>query len=183
MGQSYSISGKKLIGKDMLSKLRREIALARKEGAHRLYLQDMDVHLLDRRVLEILINAGFSLEGVDSTITKKNLDMLKTFLDRAAVQHKKVGLQKSSPFKSMAYMHARSQSADEFAMSLKNTLADIQKKGAISFGEIASELDKRRITTPSGKRWQRTTVKRVMERIHRIEKQKFTGGKQLDLFS
>jgi hypothetical protein len=67
---------------------------------------------------------------------------------------------------------ASKQAADARAKSLASTVRALQAKGVISFGAIARELNWRKIPTPLGGKWHPPSVRRLLERLERLETQR-----------
>ena len=55
--------------------------------------------------------------------------------------------------------------ADSFAADLKPVIEDIRSRGITSLGGISDELNARGILTPRGRRWYKTSVRNLLDRI------------------
>jgi hypothetical protein len=62
------------------------------------------------------------------------------------------------------------QGADARAKSLASTIRALQAKGLVSFNAIAHTLNKREIPTALGGRWYSASVRRLLERLERIDR-------------
>ncbi|MEP3465029.1 MAG: recombinase family protein, partial [Parasphingorhabdus sp.] len=59
-------------------------------------------------------------------------------------------------------------SADRFAADLKPVIADIRNSGAVSFADIAKELNNKHIRTVRGGDWHPATVRNLVNRIETL---------------
>ena len=55
------------------------------------------------------------------------------------------------------------------AKALASTVAKIQNAGFVSINAITRELSEREIPTPKGGKWHPTSVKRLLQRLKRVE--------------
>jgi hypothetical protein len=62
---------------------------------------------------------------------------------------------------------AGKQSADAQAKALAPTVRELQAKGFDSLGAMARELNAREIRTSRGRKWQSTSVRRLLRRLER----------------
>jgi hypothetical protein len=60
------------------------------------------------------------------------------------------------------------RAADAQALALASTITELQAKGLTSFNAIAVELDARAIPTALGGKWHPASVKRVLQRLKKI---------------
>ena len=65
---------------------------------------------------------------------------------------------------------ASKQAADARAKMLARTIRALQAKGHISFNAIARELNEREIPTALGGRWHGDSIKRLLERLDRLDR-------------
>jgi hypothetical protein len=65
---------------------------------------------------------------------------------------------------------AGKQSADAKAKALAPTVRELQAKGLDTFGAIARELNARGIPTSRDTKWQATSVKRLLQRLQRLDR-------------
>ena len=65
---------------------------------------------------------------------------------------------------------ASKQAADARAKMLARTIRALQAKGHISFSAIAHALNEREVPTALGGRWDSTTVRRLLERLERLDR-------------
>ena len=56
-----------------------------------------------------------------------------------------------------------------------STIAKIQNAGFVSINVITRELSEREIPTPKGGKWHPTSVKRLLQRLKRLEASSPTG--------
>jgi Recombinase len=65
---------------------------------------------------------------------------------------------------------AGKQVADTRAKKLAPTIRALQAKGVISFDAIARELNQRKVPSALGGRWHAASVKRLLERLDRLDR-------------
>jgi hypothetical protein len=70
---------------------------------------------------------------------------------------------------------ASKQGADARAKALASTIRELQAKNLVSFRAIARELNEREIRTPQGGHWHPSGVKRLLQRLQRLEASSGTG--------
>lgn len=63
------------------------------------------------------------------------------------------------------------EKADQIAIRLRNVVADLKSVGIRSCSDIAEALNDRSILSPRGSRWHPTSVRRLIERIDRLNEQ------------
>jgi len=64
---------------------------------------------------------------------------------------------------------AKRHAADVRAKALASTVVKIQNAGFVSINAITRELSEREIPTPKGGKWHPTSVKRLLQRLKRLE--------------
>jgi hypothetical protein len=64
---------------------------------------------------------------------------------------------------------ASKQVADARAKALASTIRELQEKGLVSFSAITRSLNKREIPTAQGGSWHPTSVRRLLQRLERLE--------------
>ena len=64
---------------------------------------------------------------------------------------------------------AGKQSADAQAKALAPTVRELQAKGFDSLGAIARELNAREIPTSRGRKWESTSVKRLLRHLEMLK--------------
>ena len=64
---------------------------------------------------------------------------------------------------------AHKLAAEARAMALAATIRKLRKAGFVSLGDIARELDKRRVPTARGGEWHRTSVRNLLRRLEKLE--------------
>ena len=64
---------------------------------------------------------------------------------------------------------ASKKAADAQAKALASTIRALQAKGLISFSDITRALNKREIPTAQGARWHPTSVRRLLQRLERLQ--------------
>jgi hypothetical protein len=62
------------------------------------------------------------------------------------------------------------RAADAQALALASTIRELQAKGLTSFNAIADELDAREIPTTLGGKWHPASVKRVLQRLKKLNR-------------
>jgi Recombinase len=62
------------------------------------------------------------------------------------------------------------RAADARAKALASTIRELQAKGPVSSNAIARELNKREVPTARGGKWHHASVKRMLERIARLDR-------------
>jgi hypothetical protein len=65
---------------------------------------------------------------------------------------------------------ASKQAADAQAKALASTIRALQAKGLVSFSAIARALNERKIPTALGGKWHPTSVKRVLQRLRKLNR-------------
>ena len=70
---------------------------------------------------------------------------------------------------------AHKRAADERAKALASTIRELQAKNLVSFRAIARELNEREIPTAQGGHWHPSGVKRLLQRLQRLEASSRTG--------
>jgi hypothetical protein len=61
------------------------------------------------------------------------------------------------------------QAADARARALTSTIRKLRKAGFVSLGDIARELHKRRLPTARGGKWHRSSVRKLLLRLEKLE--------------
>jgi hypothetical protein len=61
------------------------------------------------------------------------------------------------------------QAADARARALTSTIRKLRKAGFVSLGDIARELNERQVPPAWGSKWHRSTVRRLLQRLERLE--------------
>ena len=69
---------------------------------------------------------------------------------------------------------AGKQPADAKAMALASTVRELQAKGLDTFGAIARELNAQEIPTARSGQWHPTSVRRLLQRLERLEPPRVT---------
>ena len=62
------------------------------------------------------------------------------------------------------------QAADARAKSLASTIRKLRKAGFVSVSAIARELNEREIQTARGSKWQRSSVRQLVQRLDRLDR-------------
>jgi hypothetical protein len=70
---------------------------------------------------------------------------------------------------------AAKQAADVRAEALGPTIRKLQKAGFVSINAMARELNEQEIPTAQGGKWHPTSVKRLLQRLKRLEASSRTG--------
>jgi hypothetical protein len=65
---------------------------------------------------------------------------------------------------------AKKRAADVRAKALASTIAEIQNAGFIYINAITRELIEREIPTPKGGKWHPTSVKRLLQRLEKLDR-------------
>jgi hypothetical protein len=65
---------------------------------------------------------------------------------------------------------ASKQAADAQAKALASTIRALQAKGLVSFSAIARALNERKIPTALGGKWHPASVKRVLQRLRKLNR-------------
>ena len=71
--------------------------------------------------------------------------------------------------------HAKMHAADARATAMAPTIRALQAKGLVSLGAIAHALETREIPTAQGGHWHPSGVKRLLQRLQRLEASSRTG--------
>jgi hypothetical protein len=61
------------------------------------------------------------------------------------------------------------QAADARARALTSTIRKLRKAGFVSISAIARELNERQVPPAWGRKWHRSTVRRLLERLEKLE--------------
>jgi hypothetical protein len=64
---------------------------------------------------------------------------------------------------------AHKRAADARATALAATIRKLRKAGFVSLGDIARELDKRRVPTARGGKWHRASARNLLLRLEKLE--------------
>lgn len=116
--------------------------------------------------------------GIVAIVAEREAEMISQRTREALAELKAAGEELGKPENLMDADRAkgrrvsaevRSQRADQRARDLADVIEELRDEGASSLREIAAGLDGRGITTSRGSAWTATAVRRLLQRLERLE--------------